>query len=265
MAQEITKEYLKNKQYGTTKNLEARIQIHKLFSTNPESFHKWIAKHYTLDGAIDALDIGCGTGIFWQENNGLLPEGSALTVTDFSEAMVEKARANVRVPGAVFEIADAENLSYDADSFDVVLAHHMIYHTSDKAKALNEIKRVLRPGGFVSITTNSERHMKIVYEIGKQLDPNFPTDRIIDSFTEEIAAQMLPEFFPKVEKFTQEDVLEVTDFDFLLDYIASGVVPRDMPVSEDFFQRYAEIAAKEMEKTGHFDIPKRSALFQCWP
>ena len=207
MAQSITKEYLKDLQYGTTANLDARIKIHQLFSTNPESFHTWIGGHLDFLKRVDVLEAGCGTGIFWSENRHRLPAGSTLTLTDFSEAMVEKARGAFDDSSMVFEVADIENLRFGDASFDVVNAHHLIYHAQDKPRAFSEIRRVLRPKGMVTITTNSERHMRNVYEIGKQLDPNFPVDRIIDSFTEEIADKMLPEYFSDIQKHVQEDLL----------------------------------------------------------
>ena len=265
MAEKLTKEYLKNLQYGTTKNLEARIKIHRLFSTSTESFHAWIGKHLKIDKPVDILEVGCGTGIFWKENLDLLPEGSSLTLTDFSEAMVEKTKEVFSQKNILVEVADVESLSYADNSFDIINAHHIIYHSSDKAKALNEMKRVLRPGGYITITTNSDLHMRIVYDIGKQLDPNFPTDRIIDSFTEEVADGMLGDFFSKIEKHLQEDLLKVDDLVFLIDYVASGVTPRDMKVSDDFYEKYAEIAEAEIKEKGFFGIPKRSPLYICCP
>jgi len=263
MGTAITKEYLKNLQYGTTENLDARIKIHQLFSTNPESFHAWIGRHLTFTKPADVLELGCGTGSFWKENLHKLPEGSTLTLTDFSPAMVEKTRANQGDAAVKVEIADVENLVYEDDSFDVVNAHHVIYHAEDKSRAFSEIKRVLRPDGFATFTTNSRIHMFNVYEIGRRLDANFPTDRIIDSFTEEIADEMLPKFFGNIEKHVQEDVLEVTDIQFMLDYVASGVKPRDMSVADDFFERYAAVVSKEMEDQGYFAIPKRSPVYIC--
>ncbi len=265
MGTAITKEYLKNLQYGTTENLDARIKIHQLFSTNPESFHAWIGRHLTLTKPVDVLEVGCGTGIFWRENLHRLPEGSTLTLTDFSQAMVDKTRANLGDTRAKVEIADVEHLADGDESFDVVNAHHVIYHAEDKPRAFSEIKRVLRPDGFATFTTNSQVHMFNVYEIGRRLDANFPTDRIIDSFTEEIADEMLPEFFGDVEKYVQEDMLEVTDIQFMLNYVASGVKPRDMSVGDDFFERYAALVQAEMDEKGYFGIPKRSPLFICRP
>ena len=47
MPEEISKKYLKEKQYSTTKNLEARIKIHQ-FTTNKYSFHEWIFNQYEI-------------------------------------------------------------------------------------------------------------------------------------------------------------------------------------------------------------------------
>lgn len=263
MGQALTKEYLKNLQYGTTKNLEVRIKIHQLFSTNPESFHSWVGGHLKIDMAIDVLEVGCGTGIFWKENLHRLPQGSQLHLTDFSEAMVEKCRANFDRPFVKVEIADVEALPYPDSRFDLVNAHHVIYHASHKEKAFREIKRVLKQDGYVTITTNSARHMRVVYDIGRRLDPNFPTDRIIDSFTEEIADEMLPKHFSGIEKHVQEDLLKVDDLRFLIEYVASGVTPRGMKVADDFYERYAAIVKTEIDEKGYFGIPKRSPLYIC--
>lgn len=263
MSTEITKDYLKNKQYSTTKNLEARIRIHQLYSNNPESFHSWIGQHLTFNQPLNILDVGSGTGIFWKENAPLLQKGSHLTLTDFSEAMVDKIKANVEFEPKVVEVADVENLSYGDHQFEMVNAHHIIYHAHDKNRAFSEIKRVLKPDGTVTITTNSAIHMRNVYDIGKQLDPKFPTDRIIDSFTEEVADEMLPKHFSSIEKHIQEDRLEVTSLDFLLEYVATGVTPRDMAVADDFYEKYEAIAKKEIDEKGYFGIPKRSPLYIC--
>ena len=68
MPEEISKEYLKEKQYKSTQYLEARIKIHQ-FTKNKIGFHEWIFDQYDLssfnDQEIKVLDVGCGTGVFW--------------------------------------------------------------------------------------------------------------------------------------------------------------------------------------------------------
>ena len=71
MSEKISKSCLKEKQYSTTKNLEARIKIHQ-FTTNKYSFHEWIFQQYNLstlkNHEIKVLDVGYGTGVFWKKN-----------------------------------------------------------------------------------------------------------------------------------------------------------------------------------------------------
>ena len=49
---------------------------------------------------------------------------------------------------------------YDDASFDAVIANHMLFHVPDRAKALAEMRRVLRPGGKLYTSTMGETHKK---------------------------------------------------------------------------------------------------------
>ena len=64
------------------------------------------------------------------------------------------------------------------NQFDLVFCHNTVYHAYDQDNALKNLKECLndKPSSFCSITTNSEKHMLNVYEIGRKLDKNFPTD-----------------------------------------------------------------------------------------
>ena len=99
---------------------------------------------------------------------------------------------------------------------------------------------------FVALLLNSEKHMLNVYEIGRSLDKNFPTDRIIDS-TEEIADKMLPKVF-KIEKKIEEEELRVTDWEILMGFVASGVEPRGINLVDNFWDEYKKIYDQEFKK-----------------
>jgi ubiquinone/menaquinone biosynthesis C-methylase UbiE len=262
MSIEINKDYLKNAQYKKSDYLEARIAIHK-FTTSKETFQEWIWNQIKIEKPVKILEVGCGTGAFWKLHLSKLQAGSKVLMTDFSSAMIEKAKSNVSGDNVQFEVADVENLSYEDSSFDLVMAHHILYHASDKDKALKELKRVCKIDGRLTITTNSERHMLKVYETGQKLDPNFPTDRIIDTFTEEIADTDLPKCFANIDKRVCEEYLHVTDIDIMLDYVRSGVEPRNIKVSNDFYDRYREIVTGEIKDKGYYEIMKRSPLYIC--
>ena len=180
--------------------------------------------------------------------------------------MVEKAKSNTNdlIAKKKYEVADVENLEKFKGQFDIVLCHNVLYHAEDKNKALKNLNECLNnnPNSFCSITTNSEKHMLNVYEIGRNLDKNFPTDRIIDSFTEEIADELLKNHF-KSEKKVEEEELRVTDWEILKGFVASGVEPRGIELVGDFYENYKKIYDQEFKQNGYFRIIKRSPLYIC--
>ena len=270
MPEEISKEYLKEKQYKSTQYLEARIKIHQ-FTKNKIGFHEWIFDQYDLssfnDQEIKVLDIGCGTGVFWKKNAEKFSKYKLdIVFTDFSEAMVEKEKLNTSdfIAKKKYEVADVENLEKFKGQFDIVLCHNVLYHAEDKNKALKNLNECLNNNvnSFCSITTNSEKHMLNVYQIGRNLDKNFPTDRIIDTFTEEIADELLKNHF-KPEKKVEEEELRVTDWEILKGFVASGVEPRGIKLVSDFYENYKKNYDQEFQKNGYFRIVKRSPLYIC--
>ena len=271
MVQEINKSYLKKSQYSTTKYLDARIKIHQ-FTLNKYSFHEWIFNQYDLskfdkNKEIKVLDVGCGTGVFWKKNiQNFKKLKLDITFTDFSDAMVEKEKINTQELNAkkTFEVADVGTLDKYKKAYDIVLCHNVLYHAENKDTALKNLKNCLndKESSFCSITTNSEKHMLNVYEIGRKLDKNFPTDRIIDSFTEEIADKIVPKYF-KFEKKVEEEELRVTDWNILMGFVASGVEPRGIKLVENFWEDYKNICEEEFKKHGYFKIIKRSPLYIC--
>ena len=105
-----------------------------------------------LEEGAHVLDIGCGTGRLarWIGER-LGPRGSVVGI-DPLEERIGIARAH---GGALrFEVGQAEDLgAFEDASFDAVCMSSVLHWVSDKAKALAEIRRVLRPGGRVGVTT----------------------------------------------------------------------------------------------------------------
>lgn len=94
------------------------------------------------------LELGAGTG-FFSLNLKLAGLVEDVHVSDLSPGMVEAAKQNAQRLGFTIEgqVADAESLPYEDDSFDLVVGHAVIHHIPDVDAALREVLRVLRPGG----------------------------------------------------------------------------------------------------------------------
>jgi len=114
-------------------------------------------------GDENVLDVGCGRGLFLIGAAKRLKTGKATGVDiwqseDLSGNSVEAALGNAKAEGVAgrikIETADARKLPFAAGSFDVVvssLALHNISSSQERAKAVNEIARVLKPGGHLAI------------------------------------------------------------------------------------------------------------------
>lgn len=108
-----------------------------------------------------ALEIGCGTGYF---SLNLMQEGliSELVATDVSTGMLESLSATADTLGLGDRVetlqADAEELPFEDESFDLVLGHAVLHHIPDLAKAFSEFKRVLRPGGAIVFCGEPSRY-----------------------------------------------------------------------------------------------------------
>jgi SAM-dependent methyltransferase len=106
-----------------------------------------------LVGNARVLEVGCGTGAMAERIHDL--PGVTLVATDFSPRFVELTAAR----GVDARQADICYLPFDDDTFDVVFAGWMLYHVRDLERALNEVRRVLRPGGTFVAVTNGRDHL----------------------------------------------------------------------------------------------------------
>ena len=90
----------------------------------------------------EALEIGAGPG---HVADLLAKAGASVTGVDFSSDMVEVARRSY--PELSFQQADAEQLPFEAGSFDAVVANFVVHHLARPEVVFAEVNRVLKPGG----------------------------------------------------------------------------------------------------------------------
>ena len=247
------------KQYENAVNLNARISIHDKYSVNKQGFGNWIASNYRITEGMRILELGCGTADMWKSNSSLINKCSELVLTDLSEGMLNTARNNVgNAHNVTYRIVDIQDIPFDANSFDMVIANMMLYHVPDLKKGLSEVKRVLKKDGRFYCATYGE--YGIVPYIAKLLKPYGAEERINKNFTLQNGKQILKQYFSSIEMLEYVDGLEVTNIEDMLDYISSlSGMSGISNISRDVIRK----VLKQNTVNGILNVPKEYGMFIC--
>jgi SAM-dependent methyltransferase len=264
-------ESLRAEQYRDASNLNARIALHEQFSTNPHGLPLWIFDQLELPDDARILEIGCGSGNLWAENTKHIPEGWQITLTDASPGMICEAQRRLSGSHSFrFEVANAQELPFANESFDAVIADHMLYHVPDRDKAFSEIVRILRHGGHLYAVTNGIKHTYEMVAMLRVLDPEWSHESIsteLPKFNLQNGAQQLSPWFNEVALLGYEDSLAVTEAKPLVDYLLSTMHGQELAKrlsAEEFRRRLSTLKdslAKELAARGSIHITKDTGMF----
>lgn len=165
------------------------------------------------------LDVGCGNGMYLSR---LHEQGVDAIGCDLSIGMLHGAT------GGILVNADVTALPLADQSFDVVLAPHMLYHVTDRTAAALEVRRVLRPDGVCVAITNGDEHMRsmrdLVESAVREATPGWemrnPATHV---FSLENGAAQLAMAFDSVELIRPSDIgpVPIRDVELITDYVGS--------------------------------------------
>ena len=150
----------------------------------------------------DILETAAGTGVVTQALHRALPE-ARIIATDLNPAMLEVAAERLRSDKVRFQAADAQDLPFDEESFDLVVCQFGVMFYPDKLAANRDAFRVLRPGG------------RYLFAIWDTLDRNPASKAVHEAVAAEFPADP-PQFYARVP-FGYADLEIVT-----ADLIAAG-------------------------------------------
>ena len=207
-------------QYAKQDNLDIRVKLHKKYSKNKLGFNNWIFSNYQITNEVKVLELGCGTGELWKSNLDSIDKMKQLVITDFSSDMVETTRAVIGNRDNVnYEIMDIQNVSFEKETFDIVIANMLLHHVNDIPKALSEVNRVLKNGGIFYCATFGENG--VVDYLASLFKDEVVQDLENKTFTLQNGKTYLNRHFDTVEKLIYDDELQVTSIDDLVQYIQS--------------------------------------------
>ncbi len=252
-------------QYKTSKNLKVRIDLHRKYSQNPLGWYPWIYSKLPIRENQNILEVGCGNGELWREMKDSLPKGASLLLSDISSGMLRSAAARLKgiSPSFSFEQFDMQNIPYEDNSFDLVIANHVLFYARDRKKALSELYRVLKKGGCLCLSTYGRKHMKEIEELAKEYDEQIALSevKLYDIFGLDEGEEELKAFFQTVKKYLYEDSLLVTDIRPLADYIYS-CHGNQMSILKDREEDFEKFLTGKLGKKG-LSVTKDAGIFCC--
>jgi SAM-dependent methyltransferase len=219
-----------------------------------------VFEHYAFSEDANVLEVGCGDGSIWRQNLDRIPEGWRLTLTDMSAGMVAAAREALG-DRAAYAVADVQELPFEDETFDAVVANHILFHVADRPRALAELSRVLRPGGVFVGTMVGRDHFKETRALIGEESVIWSESR--ERFGLETARPRLEQFFVDVEIEPFPDSLEVTEVGPLLDFVRSLDTPG---LTDEHLREIGRVAEEAIRTEGAFHITKSSGRFRaCKP
>ncbi|HEU5412682.1 MAG TPA: class I SAM-dependent methyltransferase [Candidatus Angelobacter sp.] len=111
------------------------------------------------------LDLGCGTGWASRRMARVVPQGEVVGI-DVADEMLRRAeQASSGVPNVRYLWGSAESIPAPDNSFDKVLSVESFYYYADQGKALDELRRVITPGGrlFILINLYRDNHYSLLW------------------------------------------------------------------------------------------------------
>jgi SAM-dependent methyltransferase len=215
--------YLRDVQYVNGDKLRARTRLHSKYATQIVPWQIWLQRLLEIPSGGDVLEVGCGTGLLWTIGWTSEECDFALTLTDLSAGMVADTTPLVQrtIRNVKGLAADAQDLPFADNSFDVVIANQMLYHVPDPSLAVREFARVLRRGGVLMASTVGRGHLRELFRIEASVFGPTRDLRHHEVFGAQSGGAMLAELFDDVAWYSYDDRLLCTDVDDLMAYICS--------------------------------------------
>lgn len=254
---------LKN-QYLNASNISARINLHSLFSQNQQGWFPWIYEQCQMKPCMEVLELGCGDGTLWVENRPQIPAQARIILSDISEGMLRDARRAIGPddPRFSFAVFDCHQLPYEDQSFDLVIANHLLFYCDDIPQVCREVLRVLKPGGIFICSAYGRHHMVEVSRLVQEFDSRIvlAANKLYERFGYENGYEILKPYFAATQWRLYEDSLLVSEPEPLISYVLSCHGNQNQYIL-DHYKEFRSYVKKKTAKG--FRITKEAGIFFC--
>ena len=267
------REQLMTAAYASDAHLMARLALQH-YQQPPRDFVAWALHHVTWSADTRILDCGCGNGRYLQYT---IQHGANAQHTiglDLAAGMLTSLRQRwlAGLPQPHLVVGDVTQLPLPTKSCDLAYAMHMLYHVPDQHRALSELRRVVRLGGTLLASTNSQHDKQ---ELGALFDTaitavaGHSVVRAFGSrFSLENGGALLQPHFQQIQRYDFTGTIVLPDAAPAVAYMESmratteGTLPShiawDAVIKE--FERQVGI---HIQQQGEFRIGVHRGVFVC--
>ena len=161
-----------------------------------------------------------------------------------------------------FRVFDCASIPFEAGTFDLILANHVLFYCEDISAVCREVQRVLKPEGHFLCSAYGSHHMEEVSRLVQDFDSRIvlSAERLYEKFGRENGMEILQQFFSDIKWKSYEDSLLVPEPEPLISYVLSCHGNQN----QYLLDRYKEFRSFVSQKTqGGFSITKDAGVFLC--
>jgi SAM-dependent methyltransferase len=155
-------------------------------------------------------------------------------------------------------VLDAHTKANVPDSFDGVIANHMLYHVDDRKKAFSAIRSVLKDSGSLYAATNGVDHLRQLRALVQNVKATEEWSPVHERFSLENGGLQLNKQFVHAEVRRFDGELRVTDAQPLIDYVQSS---DSMRLDDDQQRRFRAFIEQQISSIGSFRITTAGGMF----
>ena len=202
-------------------SLKVRIRAHKEFANF--DIADWIEDYLGLKPRRNIFDLGCGNGNHLGLYLAHIQPGGTVRGLDREESLIEEARHTYSTAGnLLLEVGSMDDpLPFANVAFDLCFSNFAIYNAKNPEKTLQELRRVMEPGGELVMIGPTRNNAKEIYEYNERLT-GVAIDPITLIRTDRLRQEVLPAAKKVFGKVSEEVINSYLTFpnqdEFLLYY-----------------------------------------------
>ena len=205
---------------------DAGTDLFGKYSVNTEKWTPFLYRNIQPQTQEEILELDIGNGGFWIENASQVPR-CHITISSMHQRVLDEVKLRWQQATWSNSVAvsfcqiPAGDFALPMKAYDKVLALHLFVRSAEIRSTLRICRKALKPGGIFYTTAIGHDHMKELWDLARQLDPqiHFYNLDSLDQFSVETGEALLNEFFDEVSWRPFHTHIETEDVEVLTEYL----------------------------------------------